>query len=126
MRKKRGQAVVEIALVLPILLLLLCGIIDFGRILYSSIHLNMVSQEAVRMGGLGKSDSEIVQYVNDEVDLGDKDTITVNITPNDYDRKSGDYVTVKITYKVKSITPIIATFVPAPYQVNTQSTIRIE
>ncbi len=126
MRKENGQAMVEIALVLPILLLLLCGIIDFGRILYSSIHLNMVTQEAVRMGGLGKSDSEILQYVNDTVDLVDKDTIIVNITPNYYERKSGDYVNVKITYEVKYITPIIGAFIPSPFQVNTESTIRIE
>jgi len=126
MIKKKGQSMVEIALVLPILLLLLCGIIDFGRILYASIHLNMVSQEAVRMGGLGKSDSDIVQYVNDTVALVNKDAIIVNITPNDNDRKSGEYVKVKITYEVKYITPIIGAFIPSPFQINTESTIRIE
>ena len=126
MRKENGQAVVELALVLPILLLLLCGIIDFGRILYASIHLNMVSQEAVRMGGLGKSDFEITQYINETVDLSDKDTIEVIITPNDSERKSGDYVKVKIIYGVKYLTPIIGAFIPSPFQVNTESTIRIE
>ncbi|WBW95545.1 TadE/TadG family type IV pilus assembly protein [Oceanirhabdus sp. W0125-5] len=126
MRKEKGQAVVEIALVLPILLVLLCGVIDFGRILYASIHLNMVSQEAVRMGGLGKSDSAIVEYVNDTVDLANKDTISVNITPNDSNRSSGEYVTVQINYQVKYITPIIGVFISTPYNVSTKSTIRIE
>jgi Flp pilus assembly protein TadG len=35
MKSEKGQAAVEFALVLPILLLLILGIIDFGRILYS-------------------------------------------------------------------------------------------
>lgn len=126
MRKEDGQAVVEIALVLPILLILLCGIIDFGRILYASIHLNMVTQEAVRLAGLGKSDYEVVQFVNDKVDLADKDTIKIDISPNDLGRNSGDYATLKITYEVKYITPIINVFIPSPFEVNTQSTIRVE
>ncbi|MCY6371178.1 TadE/TadG family type IV pilus assembly protein [Clostridium ganghwense] len=126
MIKKKGQAILETALVLPIILIVFCGIIDFGRIFHASTHLNMVTQEAVRLAGLGENDSEIVQFVNDKVYLVDKDTIQIDITPNSLLRKSGDYVTVKITYKVNYITPIISTFLPSPFEVNTQSTIRVE
>lgn len=126
MKKRKGQAMVELALVLPILLLLLCAIIDFGRILYASIHLNMITQEAVRMGGLGKSDYEIVQFIDEKVDLVDKDKIQTIINPSDLQRDSGDYVTLNITYEVKYITPIINVFIPSPFEINTQSTIRVE
>ena len=57
-RDERGQSLVETALVLPVLLLLLVGILDFGRIMYSYAHLHMAAQETVRVGGLDKSDSE--------------------------------------------------------------------
>lgn len=126
MRKKNGQAMVEIAIILPIFLLLLCAVVDFGRILYASIHLNMITQEAVRMGGLGKNDYEMVGFVNDNVDLPEEDTIIVDISPNGLTRKSGDYVTLKITYKINYITPIIGAFIPSPFEVITQSTIRVE
>ncbi|GAA0182623.1 hypothetical protein SH2C18_49690 [Clostridium sediminicola] len=126
MKKRKGQAMVELALVIPILLLILCAIIDFGRILYASIHLNMITQEAVRMGGLGKSDYEIVEFIDQKVDLVDKDKIQTNITPSDLQRSSGDYVTLNITYEVKYITPIINIFIPTPFEINTQSTIRVE
>lgn len=126
MRRKKGQAIMEIAVVLPILLIVFCGIVDFGRILYASTHLNMVAQEAVRLAGLGKNDSEVTQYVNDKAYLMDKDTIKVSITPDDLHRKSGDYVTVKITYDVKYITPLIGAILPLPFEVSTQSTIRVE
>lgn len=126
MKKRKGQAVIEIALVLPILLLTFCAIADFGRILYASTHLNIVTQEAVRLAGLGKSDSEIKDYVSNNVQLVDKDAVSVSITPSESSRKSGDYATVKITYKVKYITPLISTILPSPFNVNTQSTIRVE
>jgi Flp pilus assembly protein TadG len=126
MKIKRGQAMVEIAIILPIFLLLLCAVLDFGRILYASINLNMITQEAVRMGGLGKSDYEIMQYVNEEVKLPDKETMIVNIDPSDALRNSGDYVTLKITYEVKYITPIIGNIINSPFEVVTQSTIRVE
>ncbi len=39
---------VEFALILPILLLLLCGIIDFGWMYYSQITLNNAAREGAR------------------------------------------------------------------------------
>lgn len=126
MRKEDGQAVLETALILPIMLIILCGIVDFGRILHSSSHLNMVTQESVRLAAFGKSDSEIRTFVNNKVDLKDKNTIVVSIDPSDFTRKSGDYVTLKITYDVNYITPLIGQFLPSPFKVNTQSTIRVE
>jgi Flp pilus assembly protein TadG len=126
MRRKKGQAVVEIALVLPILLFVLCGIVDFGRILYASSHLNIVSQEAVRLGGIGSKDYEIAEFVNNKVHLADKDSMIVKITPTDLQRKSGDYITVNISYQVKYITPLMNTILPSPFNVITGSTIRVE
>jgi Flp pilus assembly protein TadG len=46
-RRRRGQALVEFALVLPVLLLILFGIVDFGRAIYA---FNAVSN-AAREGG---------------------------------------------------------------------------
>jgi Flp pilus assembly protein TadG len=124
MRKKKGQAMLEIALVMPVIILIFCGIVDFGRILQASAHLNMISQEAVRLAGFGKNDDEIAQYIRTNADLSDKDTITVNVTPAS--RKSGDYVTVTITYPVKYITPLVNIFLTPSFVVSTKSTIRVE
>lgn len=47
-RHESGQALVEFALVLPILLALLCGIIDFGWLYYNQITLNNAAREGAR------------------------------------------------------------------------------
>ncbi len=47
-KRENGQSAVEFALVLPILLILLCGIIDFGWVYYNQITLNNAAREGAR------------------------------------------------------------------------------
>jgi len=46
---RRGQALVEFAFVLPILILLLVGIFDFGRAIYAFNTVNNAAREGVRL-----------------------------------------------------------------------------
>lgn len=48
LKSEKGQAMVEFALVLPLLLILLCGIIDFGWLYYNQITLNNAAREGAR------------------------------------------------------------------------------
>jgi Flp pilus assembly protein TadG len=52
-RHERGAAAVEFALVLPILLVILLGIIDFGLYVYSDLQLTHSARDAVRYLSLG-------------------------------------------------------------------------
>ena len=45
----RGAALVEFAILLPVLLLLVCGIIDFGRALNAQITLTQAAREGARV-----------------------------------------------------------------------------
>lgn len=127
MRKdERGQSMVETALLLPVLLLLLVGIIDIGRVIYSYAHLQMAAQETVRLGGLGKNDQAISDFAHHYVHLGDPSKLQINITPNDGLRHSGDYVTVKLSYPFTLYTPLISLLFPSPISIETESTIRVE
>lgn len=123
--KESGQSLVEFALVLPLLLLLICGIFDLGRLMFAYTSLNMTAQEAVRIGGLGGDDDEIIQYAEDHLRVGDASTLQVIITPGDSVRDSGDNITVKLTYELPLITPIISNIIPAPI-LSADSTIRVE
>ncbi|MDP4162007.1 MAG: TadE/TadG family type IV pilus assembly protein [Bacillota bacterium] len=125
-RDQRGQSMVETALLLPVLLLLLAGIIDFGRLMYSYATLHMAAQETVRLGALGKNDSEINSFAHQYVQLESASSMKVDISPPDTARHPGDYVTVKLHYPFKLYTPLISALMPAPFEIETESTIRVE
>lgn len=50
--RSRGQALVEFALIFPIFMLVLFGIIDVGRYVYVSNSLNEASREGARYGSV--------------------------------------------------------------------------
>ncbi|WP_077328394.1 TadE/TadG family type IV pilus assembly protein [Virgibacillus siamensis] len=126
-KKEDGQSLVEFALVIPILLLLLVGIFDFGRIMFSYLELEMVSQETVRKAGLGAGDSEIISYALDANHYSLVDSSRVNvvsISPDEGARDSGDYVTVTLSYPVQFLR--VLGDLSIPFTVESSSTIRVE
>lgn len=58
--RERGAAAVEFALVLPLLLLLVFGIIDAGRMLNMQIALTQAAREGVRVAALGGSAGDAI------------------------------------------------------------------
>ncbi|MBF8983819.1 pilus assembly protein [Lutibacter sp. B2] len=125
-RSEQGQSVIEFALILPILLLLICGIFDFSRVLYTYMNLHIITQESVRLGALGDDDLSISQFAIEKLHIGDSNLLEIEIAPTESDRKSGDYMTVTLKYPVTYVTPFISLIFPSPYNVITDSTIRIE
>lgn len=124
-KEQKGQSLVEFALLLPLLLLLLCGIVDLGRLLFAFVSLNMTTQEAVRLGGLGKEDAEIISYARSHIRIGDASELQVTISPGQSARKSGDNMTVILSYSLPLITPLMKEIIPDPV-LSANSTIRVE
>jgi Flp pilus assembly protein TadG len=58
--RDRGAAAVEFALILPLLLLLLFGIVDFGRALNAQITITQAAREGARLDALGQSNAAVV------------------------------------------------------------------
>lgn len=54
----RGAVAVEMALVLPLLLFVLCGLVDFGRLFNTQMQLTQAAREAVRVKALGGTDAD--------------------------------------------------------------------
>jgi Flp pilus assembly protein TadG len=52
----RGATAVEVALLMPILLVLVMGIVDFGRALHAQITLTQAAREGVRVAALKQPD----------------------------------------------------------------------
>jgi len=51
-KDKKGQSLIEFALVLPILLLVLLGIMEFGRMIMAANVLNQAAREGARVGAV--------------------------------------------------------------------------
>jgi Flp pilus assembly protein TadG len=138
MRSEKGQAAVEFALILPILLMLIFGIVDFGRILYTKNALTFLSQDAARhMSIYYVSDSTnntvLSTYVNAHPGTLDtnafkKSDSTSGIIISSNTIKTGNDVTVSLTYKIYYITPFV-NMIPGltnPFYITSSSTFRAE
>ena len=49
---RRGQSMVELALVLPLFLLMLFGLVDMGRLVYASTTMSQAAREAARVASV--------------------------------------------------------------------------
>lgn len=123
-RKEEGQSLVEFALILPVLLVLLIGIFDFGRILYVHLNMELVAQESVRMGGLGQGDQQIKDYAREQFSAGEASELVVVINPPEAERVAGEYVSVTLSYP-ESFFDLFGDNA-IPYTAKTSSTMRVE
>ena len=63
-KRSRGQALVEFALVIPVFLLVLCGILDFGLMLYSRMGVINASREGARASVTASDPTTIPSVAN--------------------------------------------------------------
>lgn len=59
-RAERGAAAVELALLMPLLLLILFALIDFGRMFHAQVTLTQASREGARLAALGYDLGDVV------------------------------------------------------------------
>ena len=119
-RRLRGQGLVEFALLLPVLLLIIIGTIEFGRILFIYTNINNAAREGTRYGMVHPKDQNgIINHVTDRLELVSPNDIFMNIT---YDRGPGtapipvdqafstDRVIVTLQYTIQPLTPLMRPF----------------
>src|SRR5262245_20029861 len=59
MTKRRGAALVEFAIVVPLLMLLLMGIMEFGMILHDYLSISQGAREGVREAAVGSPQAKV-------------------------------------------------------------------
>lgn len=123
--RKRGQAMVEFALVLPILLIILLGIMEFGLVFHEYLVVTHAAREGARVAVLGGTDAEILSTVTSAADSIDRGSLTTTIVPGV--RVRGEQVTVQVTNAVPLITPLFSAIFPQnPFPVSGTSIMRVE
>jgi len=124
--RERGQAMVELALVLPILLLILMAIVDFGRIFHGHLSVTTAAREGARSAATGQGDTQIRTTSIQSAAPLDSTLLTVQITPAPSQRFSGTNVAVTVTYRLTILTPIMQSFFPNPLLVTGRAVMRHE
>jgi Flp pilus assembly protein TadG len=76
----RGQALVEFAMVLPVFVLLVAGMFDFGLGIYSDLTLVNAAREGARLGAIEPGDTAAIEaHVRAMADNLDSDKLTVDV-----------------------------------------------
>lgn len=112
-RRYKGQALVEFALVLPILLLILLGLINVGILVETKLVLTNAAWEGARAGAVPSqpdtSDDEIRAAVAQATKTLDQSLLGVNISPQHnepprnlpYPEPRGSPLTVTLSYPLR-------------------------
>lgn len=125
-KNRKGQSLVETALVLPIILLILTGIIDFGLLFNNYLMISNASREGARSASIGSTDEQIRIVVKSFASTLDTIRLKITISPVQAVRATGDAATVTVQYEYSLITPIIAAFFPDSLQLESSTTMRCE
>ena len=111
-KNRRGQALVEFVLILPVLILILFTIVDFGNIISTKTSLENDSSDMVRMLLNGKNINDIESIYPD-----------VMVEVNDY---KNQYQKVSIQKNIPIVTPFLHGILGKNYEVVVERVIPYE
>ena len=104
-RGEKGQALVEFALLVPIFLMLLFAIVDFGMGFHSWITVTNSAREGARLGAVAATEQQIIDRVHDTATLINEDT-NMDVLVTNAQGLPGESVVVQVDYDYDLITPL--------------------
>ena len=125
LHNKKGQSIVELALILPILLMLLFGILEFGRVYGAYMMIHHSARDGVRVSAVGGTNTEVQTAVQGSTTALEQDDLTISITKTGTGSR-GDIVTVTVGYDITLIAPLIGIVVDNPLHLESSMSMRIE
>ena len=116
-KNQKGAAAVEFAIIIPVLVMILFGMFQFGIAYNNWIALTHAAREGARLAAVGNYDEQAVRDSAPSVDIA-----SVNVTG--LDGGIGDSVTVNVTGSVLDIQiPFVGSW---PIQLQSEASMRIE
>ena len=103
-KREDGQSLVEFALVIPIFLLVLFAIVDFGMAFHAWITVTNSAREGARIGAVRATSGEIEQRVRDTADTLEQANLSVGVT--NAEGQPGESVVVDVSYNYSLMTPL--------------------
>ena len=112
---RRGLALVEAALVFPLLMMLTVGLLEYGWLFIKVQQLNSAAREGVRVwarrgGASGDTSAKVTQVMSDSGISG----YTTTTLPSSGTPTPGTKITVRVSVPYSSIDLIGAPLIPVP------------
>jgi Flp pilus assembly protein TadG len=102
--RRPGQSIVELAIVVPVLLLLAVGVFEFGRALHAYVTVTHAARDGARVAmDPTKSNADVVQRAKDAAN-------PLSVTPTVLSRTTGGRARVQVTYGFTTPVPLISEF----------------
>ena len=118
LRSARGQATVELALVLPLVLTLALVVVQVGFVARDSVRVTHAAGSATRAASVGLDDDTIRRAASEGSGLSPSRLSVVIV-------RAGDWVTVRVTYRCPTDVPLVGTLAPTVV-LRDQLTMRME
>lgn len=109
---KKGQALVEFVILIPVIMMIIFVIIDFSNVFYQKNYLENVTNDVVRLKERGKTD----EYIKKKTD---KDIKIIY-------KSDGDLKKIIVSKNVKLVTPFSTMFFKNPYTIKTERVVFYE
>lgn len=120
--RERGQALVEFAVAAPVILILIVGLFDVGRLIYINNELSHAVREGARWGAVqgraadqaAGTNTGVTDAVNASIAVAPGTNVTVactDVQAGGSTCTSGDLLTVNVSTSVAPITPLIGDLV---------------
>ena len=131
-RDQRGASVVEFAIILPLIVWLIFGIMEIGFVLYDKTMITQASREGARAGVVFRvpavADEEIIEVVNDYlgtslITFGEPQTATVTVMRNG--SSAGDRLKVSVSYTYTALVFSLASM-GKKFNMGAETTMRME
>ena len=119
MNNRKAQALIEFVLILPILIMIIFSIIDFGNIYVTKSILENKIDDAYQVL---KESTDTINLYNDIEQVVNKDSNDIKVVLVFDDEK--ELITVSLTKDIKTITPGLNLILGYPYKVKTERVIK--
>ena len=123
-KSEKGASAVEFALILPILIILVFGIVQFGIAYNNYIALTHAAREGARLAAVNMDEIEGIAWFENRIKESAPSVSIESITLSGQDGNIGDSVAVTVTGEVLNIEiPLAGSW---PVQLTSTATLRIE
>jgi len=111
-QRTEGMSAAEFGLIVPVMLLIVCGIMDFGNLYYQLNVVNEAAREAARIAATQKTSGSPPNQTTVQTTIRSEFGNSLNLTLTPNPPTSGSSVQATVTNAVTILTPVINQLIP--------------